>query len=228
MIPSRFAQKHDIERIADMTKPAVLAELAAISGSGTPQFHSCIANWSCAAVNDAKLKAYGLNASYHLVTPESAEVAEETLALAQKGRQPIFGYWWSPISLMGRFDWTILKEPEYTVRCWNEIPQSVESPGLTPSEACAYETIPVHKGINSGLRDELPEVANFLELIDVGNHPVTVTAAWAVENGIEVETNPAPAAEYYLKTFTLKWPKWVSADAAKRLEASLALSDVDA
>jgi len=103
---------------------------------------------------------------------------------------------------------------------------SVDEPERTPAEACAYETIPVHKGINSTLRAELPEVAKFLELIDVGNHPITVTAAWAVDNGIDVESNPAPAAEYYLKTFPLKWPRWVSGDAAKRLEAALAAGTV--
>jgi NAD(P)-dependent dehydrogenase (short-subunit alcohol dehydrogenase family) len=88
---------------------------------------------------------------------------------------------------MDRFDWRELEEPPFSNHCWDEIQRGVENPEHVPLETCAYESIPVAKGMRAGLRGTAPEVSDFLESMNVGLHPITLTAAsyYVAKAGIE-------------------------------------------
>jgi glycine betaine/proline transport system substrate-binding protein len=158
------------------------------------------------------------------VTPDSAEDLEMQFIDAQERRLPVFGYYYAPTALMGRLEvvsWMILNEPEYTTRCWREIEAALDDPTYTAREACAYDSRPILKGAHSGLRDRAPEIAEVLQEIDLGSHPVSLSAAWVHDNGIDPVTDWERVAEYYLGAFESRWIKWVSDDAAKRIRAAL-------
>ena len=122
---------------------------------------------------------------------------------------------------MGMYDWYILEEPAYDEDTWLEIIAAKDDPSLRPlDEACAYETLPVEMGINSGLRAKAPDIVAMLEKTTVGLDQINKTAAWAKTEEIAGEWKLA--AIYYLNNWESRWKGWVTTDAFNKIKAALA------
>jgi glycine betaine/proline transport system substrate-binding protein len=183
-------------------------------------FISCIVGWSCAAVNEVKMEAYGLTDYYNIIEPGSSGALDAALAGPQKKTQPVFGYYWAPTALMGMYDWYVLEEPEYDPDLWTQISEATTDESLRPlSEACAYETLPINIGIHSGFRDEAPDVVAMLEKMMVGLDQLNRTAAWSVENEVQ---DYEEAAIWYLNEYESMWKTWVTDDAYDKIKDALA------
>ena len=216
-IPQWVHEEYNINTVADMKEHWELFKDPEDPTKGL--FVNCPIGWQCQQINGIKLEAYGLSEYYNIVEP-SAGALEAALAGAQIKEEPVFGYYWAPTALMGMFDWYILEEPEYDKELWDKIIAAKDDPSLRPlSEACAYETLPINKGIWSGLRDKAPELIPVLEKMNVGLQPINVTAAWAKDNEVQ---DWSLAANYYLKNYESRWKTWVTADAYDKIKAALA------
>ena len=182
-------------------------------------FINCIIGWQCAAINEVKLEAYGLLDYYNIISPGSSGAMEAALAGPQKKQQPVFGYYWAPTALMGAYDWHILEEPRYDKATWDKVIAAKDDPSLRPlGEACAYETLPVDKGIHPSLREMAPDVVLMLSKMNVGLQPINVTAAWAKENEVQEWEK---AGVWYLRTYEDRWKTWVTTDAYTKIKKAL-------
>ena len=131
----------------------------------------------------------------------------------------VFGYYWAPTALMGAYDWYVLEEPEYDAELWQQIILAKDDPSLRPlSEACAYEVLPVNKGINPSLRDIAPEVVAMLDEMMVGLEAINRTAAWAKENEVQ---DWEEAAIWYLGEYEDDWQTWITTEAYDKVMAAL-------
>lgn len=217
IIPTWVHEQYDINTIKDMKEHWELFKDPEDSSKG--YFLNCIIGWQCAAINDVKLEAYGLTDYYNIISPGSSGALEAGLSGPQMRENPVFGYYWAPTALMGMYDWYILEEPEYDEDIWNEIIVAKDDPSKRPlARAVAYETLPVDKGIWTGLRDKAPELIPVLEKMNVGLEAINKTAAWAKENEVQ---DWSLAAHYYLNNFESRWKTWVSNDAYKKIKAAL-------
>ena len=217
IIPKWMAEEYNIKTIFDMKDHWKLVEDPEDPNKGA--FLNCIIGWQCEAINEVKLEAYGLLDYYNIISPGSAGALEAALAAPQMKHEPVFGYYWAPTALMGAYDWHILEEPEYNGELWDKIIAAKDDPSLRPlSEACAYEVLPVDKGINPSFRDKAPDVATMMEKMMVGLEPINVTAAWAKENEVQEWEE---AAIYYLKNYEERWKTWVTDDAYKKIKDAL-------
>ena len=167
-----------------------------------------------------KLEAYGLDRYYNAVTPSLA-VLEATLAAAQERRQPVFGYFWSPTALIGKYDWQVLEEPPYTQACGQAIAEAVSRGGAVPDEACAYESVAIDALAHSGLQHKASDVVEMLQKMNVGLGPLNETLAWAVENGVADAGDWERAAVHYLQAFEQRWRTWVTQEAYERIKDAL-------
>lgn len=223
MVPKWVAEQYNIRTIEDMKRPEVVKLFPDPEDPNKGVFTDCIIGWNCEAINKAKFKAYGLDQVYNRLTPGSAAALDAALAGAQKKKDPIFGYYWAPTSMMGTYEWQVIEEPAYTDECWAEVTKGIDDNNYVPKLACAYEVLPVEKGINKGLQTKAPDVVEMLKKMNVGLEPLNKTAAWAIENNIQ--GNWEKAAIYYLQTFESRWTTWVPSDVSKKIKEALAESN---
>ena len=99
MIPKWVAEQYNIKTIFDMKDKWELFKDPADPTKGL--FINAIIGWSNATLNEAMLKAYGLDKYYNIMTPGSSGAETAALAGPQKKHQPVFGYYWAPTALMG-------------------------------------------------------------------------------------------------------------------------------
>ncbi|MCX8251212.1 MAG: hypothetical protein OTJ98_05075 [Dehalococcoidia bacterium] len=222
IVPTYTAEEFGIVTIEDMKKPEVVAALADPEDPSKGAFINCVSGWQCAEINRAKFQAYGLDEFYNIITLGSTGAMDAGLQGPQIAKTPTFGYYWAPTSLYGSYDWTIVQEPTYTAACWDEVIKGQADASYTPAEACAYESLPINKGINSGLRESAPDVVAMLEKMMVGISPISKTAAWALENEVDVSADKIATAKYYLENFEDSWTQWMDDDAVKAVKEALA------
>jgi glycine betaine/proline transport system substrate-binding protein len=182
---------------------------------------NCITGWQCAKINSIKMHAYGMDEHYNTIEPGAAAALDAAIAGAYKRGQPILAYYWEPTWLLGTYDMIQLEEPPYTEQCNDEIQEAltneIEISDVTENAGCAYEAIPVDKGVYSGLKERAPEVVTFLEKMNVGTDALNQTAAYMEAEGVEADA----AAIWYFENFQDVWRSWIPADVATKLEKAL-------
>ena len=184
-------------------------------------FYNCTIGWQCEVLNAIKMEAYGITDTYDVVSPGSGGAMIAVLSAAQKKKEHIFGYYWSPTALMGMYDWYVLEEPPFDPAVWDKVAAAQEDEALRPiDEACAYENLPVDIGIYPPLRDTAPDAVAMLEKYTAGVQPINVTAAWSQENDVQ---DYKLAAVFYLRNYEDLWKTWVTDDAYDKIKAALAL-----
>ena len=219
MIPQYTADEYNIKTIEDMKRPEVVALFSDPEEPSKGVFTNCPIGWECQLMNTIKLEAYGLTEYYNIVEGTAAALDAE-LAGAQIKHQPVFGYYWAPTSLMGKYDWNILEEPAYSDACWDKVIAAADDSSLRPiSGACAYEALSPINGIWGGLREKAPDVVAMFEKMNVGLEPINVIAAWAKDNEIGGEWDKA--AIQYLKVYEDRWTTWIPADKVKLVKEAM-------
>ena len=210
----------DLKSVDDLPKYAELFQDPEDSSKGL--LINCITGWQCAAVNRAKMRAYGLDADYNILEPGASAALDAAIAGAYEKGDPILAYYWEPTWLLGVYDMVQLEEPEYTDECWDEVSAYVNDTitldEVTENAGCAYETLGIHKGIHKSLKERAPEVVAFLEKMDVGTEPLNKTAAYMTTDEVEADE----AALWYLENYTDRWHGWVPAEVAEKVDAALA------
>jgi glycine betaine/proline transport system substrate-binding protein len=183
---------------------------------------NCITGWQCAKINAIKVHAYGLAGEINLQEPGAAAALDAAIVGAYKKGKPFLAYYWEPTWLAGAYDLVQLQEPPYTEEC-NDAIQAVlkdksgDMSKVTAQAGCAYETIGIHKGVTSSLKERAPEVIAFLEKMSVGTDPLNKTAAYMQASNVQAEK----AAIWFFEQYPDRWHSWVPADVAARVEQAV-------
>ena len=69
----------------------------------------------------------------------------------------------------------------------------------------------------TSLKTRAPDVAEFLSKMQVPNDDISAVLAWGDDNGATTDE----VATYFLKNYEAIWTKWVPADVADKVRASL-------
>lgn len=218
VIPTYVHEQYGINTVFDMKDHWELFKDPEDPSKGA--FINCIIGWQCGEINTVKLEAYGLTEFYNIISPGAVAAMDAALAGAQKKKEPVFGYYWAPTSIMGAYDWWILEEPPYDAAVWDKITAARDDKSLRPiAEAVAYDSPPIDKGVHKDLKDKASDVYELLKKMNVGLKPINKTAAWAVETDIQGEWEKA--AIYYLRTFEDRWSTWMPDKNFKKVKDAL-------
>ncbi len=221
VVPKYTADEHNLRTVDDLKDPQIAKLFQDPEDSSKGGFINCPIGWQCEAINEAKFEAYGLDQYYNVITPGSAGALDAALAGPQKKQEPVFGYYWAPTALMGLFEWQVLEEPSYSNECWEEVAKGQDDRSYTPKQACAYETLPIDKGVTKTLPDRASDVYEMLKKMVVGLDAINKTAAWSNENDVQ---DYSKAAVYYLQNFEDRWTTWMPSDKVKKVKEALAKS----
>lgn len=168
-------------------------------------FYSCIPGWECEKINEAKLKAYGLDKYYNHFPPGSYAALVGSLAAAIKKGKPWFGYHWAPTWPLGKYDMTPLEEPAFDKEIWDK------------NKGCAYPSVKVNIVVHESLPKKAPDVVTFLKNYETTQAMANKFLAYMED----ADTDAEGGAVWFLKNYKDVWHAWVPADVMKKVEAAL-------
>ena len=171
------------------------------------RFYSCIPGWQCEKTNEHKMKAYGLDKYYNVVTPGSNAALSASLVGAFEKGKPWFGYYWSPTWVLAKVDMTPLQEPAFDAKLWTK----------EANYACEF---PLDKNLivtNVSLRDKAPEIVDLLGKFNMTAAQLNDALLYMMYNKVDTKK----AAIRFMNTDKAAWSQWVPADIAAKVEKAL-------
>jgi len=193
----------DLKKLADLPKYWELFKDPEDKSKG--RIYGGPTTWSTEQILPVKVEYFGLSDTYNYFRPGSDIALAVAIASAVEKGKPIVAYYWEPTWLMGKYDMTLLEEPEYSKEKWENGYQ------------CAFPAIDVTIIVNKELPEEAPEVVEFLSNYKTNSKLINEALAYMQDNNAEA----SEAAIWFLKKNEDIWTKWVSEDVAKKVKAAL-------
>ncbi|MEL0636797.1 ABC transporter substrate-binding protein [Marinomonas sp. TI.3.20] len=179
-------------------------------------FYGCPAGWTCQITSEHLFNALKLGQhGFEMIDPGSGAGLAGTLAKAYDRKQPWFGYYWSPTPVLGKYDMVKVDfgsgvdEKEYR-NC------TTQPDCLTP-KVTMYPAAPVYTVTTESFAKKEPLAYQYFQHRGFTNHDMSKILAWMEENQADEET----AMYYFLNTYPEIWQKWISKDAASKVEKAL-------
>jgi len=176
------------------------------------RFYNCPVGWACEKTNNQKLVAYGLDKDFVNFKPGNGAGLDAAIAGAYEKGQPILFYYWAPTGFMARYDFVRLEEPKYNEACYKTlIDEKNPKPcgSATPSTNLRFgvsNTLPANDAINALLTKVQFPLAFFNKVISEIS---------------DAKKPVAQVAKEFLVEQQAMWTKWVPADVAAKVQASL-------
>ncbi|HBT67980.1 MAG TPA: hypothetical protein DEB63_06715 [Agrobacterium sp.] len=211
-VPKYVVDAHpDLKSVSDLPKFKSLFEDMNSPGKG--RLYSAPTGWATQIVTSNLYKAFGLDKDFELYDPGSAGALDASIARAYIRKQPILTYYWTPSTIMGKYQFVKLDMPAY----------NAEGHSCNAKADCQhpfagdYPVANIVSGLTSELKSKAPSVADYLGKQVLDTETLNKLLAWSDEQKAE----PEATAIHFLKTEKEVWSKWVSADAAAALSAKL-------
>lgn len=199
--------------VEDLKNDDIKALFEEPDSGGKAVLYGCISTWSCRAVNEGQLDAYGLRDHVELRDPGTSGALAAAIEGAYLKEEPILFYYWGPTKLASELDMRPLNQPDPS-----------ECPDNDPVHGCEFPAAQIMIAMNTSLVDEAPELIGFFRKWDWSAVNQLAADGWYAEN----KDNYATSEEAYSATgvWYLQnndgWKDWVPADVLDRVEAALA------
>lgn len=187
----------DLTRYKDLFKDPENPGKSRIIGSPT--------GWAVDGILEQKVKTYGLDKDFTYFRPGSDAALTSSLTDAYEKGEPWVGYYWEPTWVMGKYDMTLLEEPAYDEKAWED------------GYGTAFPKQPVEIAIHKSLQDRAPEVVEFLKKYKTSAELTNEALAYMQDN----DASSDEAAQWFLKEHEEVWTQWVPDDVAAKVKESL-------
>lgn len=161
--------------------------------------------WAVAEAITTKMDTYGLNDTFVNFMPGSDAAIVASMTDAIKSGEAWVGYYWSPTAVTAKYDLTLLEEPAFDQKDWEET-KGTEFP---PNDVVV--------AVQKDLPEQAPEVVDFLSNYE--------TSAALTEEALKyMEDNDATteeAAIWWMNKHEDIWTSWVPEDVAKKVKDSM-------
>ncbi len=211
-IPDYVAEKNpNIRSVSDLKDNWKAFEDPSAPGKG--RFYACPPGWGCEIITNNLVKALGLDQTYDLYPTGSGANLKASIARQVSRKKPFLGYYWGPTEVISKYKLKRLEMPAYDeakFKCLTDA--KCEKPELT-----GWAVGEVAVAATTSLKNKAPAVADFLSKMQVPNAEISDVLAWGDDN----KASPEEVAKYFLKNYQPIWTKWVPADVADKVKASL-------
>lgn len=211
-IPDYVAEAHpEIRSVSDLKDHWQVFEDASAPGKG--RFYACPPGWGCEIITNNLIKALGLDATYEIYPTGSGANLKATIARQVSRKKPFIGWYWGPTEVISKYKLKVLEMPAYDAAKFTCLTDAkCEKPELT-----GWAVGEVAVAATTKLKDKSPAVAEFLAKMQVPNAEISDVLAWGDDN----KASPEEVAKHFLKDYEAIWTKWVPADVAEKVKASL-------
>ena len=176
----------------------------------------CPEGWSCKKHNENLFRAFDMEAKgWRVIDPGSGTGLNaywEGQVIKQAG---VFGYYWTPTTLVGRLNLHSVQSEEGFVgydnwtNCISVAVEECENPLPTSFPLAATGTI-VTPGLDSAVID-------YLKLRTFDGSVITELLVWSDDN----QATADEAAEYFIANYLDIWTQWVTVEAANKITDTL-------
>jgi len=181
------------------------------------RFHNCPQGWACQRANGAKAQAFGLiDAGIEIFEHGSAETLATSIAAAYDAKEPWFGYYWEPTSVLGKYPMIKidLGAIDVAIHACDVDPECADGRGTNKS---GYPPSPVKTVVTTSFADENRDVTELMKNVQFTNEVMGGLLAWQEDNNASGEET----AVYFLTNFKDVWGGWLNDDAREKLSAVL-------
>lgn len=176
------------------------------------RFHDCPSGWGCDVTNFNNFKAAGLDgAGVERFQHGSGETLATSIAAAYEAKEPWFGYYWAPTSVLGKYPMVKVEMPGYDAakHTCNGL-EDCPSPALS-----SYPVSNVVTAATPSFVDREPDAAQLMKNLTFTNAQMGEVLAWQEANQASYEE----AAVYFLTSYKDVWSAWLNDDAREKLSA---------
>lgn len=212
-IPKYVAEAHpDIKTVEDAMKHPELFPSAEDPSKGAviqgPQ------GWGDTVITAQLFKGLN-NPNFVMVPTGSAAALEGVIAKSYEQKQGIIAQYWSPTSLLVQYPMVRL-EMAHDDAEWARCTSVQDCPDPKPNYWKPAEMVTLASEAFMK-RDDIPEVKEYLKTRSWTQAEVSQVMLWMTEN----QANGDDAAVWFIKNMPDVWTKWVPAEVAEKIKASL-------
>jgi glycine betaine/proline transport system substrate-binding protein len=186
---------------------------------GSGAFYGCPSGWGCQISNNNLMKKGAYDAKGHgfdVIDPGSGAALAASIAKAYERKEPWFGYYWQPTSVLYKYpmfklDWGVPHDQENWDNCISKSPECA-----TPKKN-GWTVSKVHTAVTSKFSRANPTVMAYLDKRTYGMDVVGGVLAHMSDN----QANGEDGAFYFLKNHEDVWSKWLTADQVKKVKKAL-------
>lgn len=179
-------------------------------------FYGCPAGWNCQTTSQNLFNALNLEkAGFEIIDPGSGAGLAGSIAKAYEREEAWFGYYWSPTSILGKYDMvkvdfgTGVNEAEF-VNCITQ--EDCLNPVVTMYPHSIVQTV-----TTEDLATRVPAVFEYLSKRSFTNKQMNALLAWMEDNQADGEV----AMEYFLLEQESIWTQWLSVDITTKVKNAL-------
>jgi glycine betaine/proline transport system substrate-binding protein len=211
VVPAYMQEQYpELDHIDDLKDPRFQEVFATTESRGKARLVACVPGWSCEAVNDAQIEAYGLTDFLHVIKPGSQDAMFADIAGAYERQEPWLGYMWGTGDPALLLDLVKLEETPYSPECWYT------------TRACAFEDATILIAVDPELPSRAPDVVQFLKNWDFNIDVYKGVVRWMSANP---KASIEDAARTWLEDNGDMWTEWVTPEAAEQVEAALSAEE---
>ena len=180
-------------------------------------FMGCPAGWGCQISSGHLFKALKLEqAGFDYVDPGSGAGLAGAIAKAYERKQPWFGYYWAPTSVLGKYEMVKVDfgsgvKEDHWAKC-------ISQAECADPQVSMYPKSPVLTVTTERFASKAPAAYDYLTQRAFKNAQMNKLLAWMDDNQADGDV----AMEYFLKNFESTWTPWVSAEVAAKVKQALA------
>jgi len=183
-------------------------------------FVGCPAGWGCQLANAQLFRAFEMEKKgWVLIDPGSAAGLDGTISKAAESGNPWFGYYWSPTSIIGKYN---MQPVDFGVKFAGS--ENWDGCIVKPEQECAdpKPSAWTKSEVNTVVTDNFKKTAGkeAMKYLKKRTYPGDVMNAMLVYMA-DNQADGADTAIEFLKTQEKVWTKWVPSSVAKKIKAGL-------
>jgi glycine betaine/proline transport system substrate-binding protein len=182
-------------------------------------FMGCPAGWGCQLVNANLFRAFGMeDKGWTLVDPGSAAGLDGAIAKASERDEPWFGYYWSPTSMIGKYNLQMLPfEAEFAgADNWNNCIALSEQECDDP-QATAWTKSEVFSVVTDEFMTKGGAASDYFAKRVFPGSTMNEMLVYMSDN----QATGEDAAYHFLEAYEDIWGAWVDAETAEKVKSEL-------
>ena len=178
--------------------------------------YGCPSGWACQHVNENMFRAWGgEDKGFELVDPGSAAGLDGSLAKAYERERPWLGYYWTPSSMMAKYDMVRLDfGVPFDAEMWKSC---LSVPDCPEPKRSAWVLPDAFTVVVSSFAETSPEIMDWFQSRSWTNAVINDVLLYMEENQYQGED----AALYFFENYEDLWTGWLSEDAVAKVKAAL-------